>query len=116
MYYIYYIYTDLPCAHYAGDVTIIRYIVLYSMLIGSIYILHIGPLFCVLGCDIALAGSGYITSLDKKPRSYILYIGPVGILYILHIYYIIIYIYIYDYMYYIIMHVLNFVDVMNVCT
>ena len=84
--YIYiYIYTDLPCAHYAGDVTIICYIVLYSMLIGPIYILHIGPLFCVLGCDLALAGSGYITSLDKKPRSYILYIGPVGILYILHI-------------------------------
>ena len=44
----------------------------------------IGPLFCVLECDIAL--SGYITSLDTKLRSYILYIGPINILYILHIY------------------------------
>ena len=29
-------YIDLPCAHYAGDVTIIQYIV-YSMLTGPIY-------------------------------------------------------------------------------
>ena len=38
----------------------------------------------LLGCDIALAGSGYITSLDTKLKSYILYIGPVSILYILY--------------------------------
>ena len=44
-----------------------------------------GPSFCVLGFDIALADSGYITSLDTKLRSYILYIGLVSILYILHI-------------------------------
>ena len=43
--------------------------------------LNIGLLFCVLGCSIALAGSGYITSLDTKLRSYILYIGPISILY-----------------------------------
>ena len=30
------------------------------------YILHIGPSFCVLRCDIALAGSGYITSSDTN--------------------------------------------------
>ena len=30
------LYIALPCAHYAGDVTIIQYIV-YSMLIGPIY-------------------------------------------------------------------------------
>ena len=47
--------------------------------------MNIGPSFCVLGCDIALAGLGYITSSDTKLRSYILYIGPVSILYILHI-------------------------------
>ena len=47
---------ELPCAHYAGDVTIIT----YSMLMGPIY------LFRVLGCDIALAGSGYITSSDTN--------------------------------------------------
>ena len=29
-------YIELPCAHYAGDLTIIQYIV-YSMLIGPIY-------------------------------------------------------------------------------
>ena len=51
-----------------------------------------GPSFCVLGRDIALADSGYITSSDTKLRSYILYIGPVSILYIL-LYYIYIYIY-----------------------
>ena len=28
---------------------------------------NIGLSFCVLGCDIALAGSGYITSLDTNP-------------------------------------------------
>ena len=32
----YILYIDLPFAHYAGDVTIIQYIV-YSMLIGPIY-------------------------------------------------------------------------------
>ena len=62
-------------------VTIIQYIV-YSML----YTEYIGPSFCVLRCDIALAGSGYITSLDTKLRSYILYIGPISILYNIHIY------------------------------
>ena len=61
------LYIDLPYAHYAGDVTIIQYIV-YSMLISP-------PLLCVLGCDIALAGSGYITSSSTKLRFYILYIG-----------------------------------------
>ena len=44
--------------------------------------LNIGPLFCVLGCDIALTSSGYITSLGTKLRSYILYIGY----YIIYIY------------------------------
>ena len=39
---------------------------------------------CVLGCDVALTGLGYITSSDTKLRSYILYIGPVSILYVLH--------------------------------
>ena len=72
---------DLPFAHYEGNVTIIQYIV-HSMLRGLIYC--IGPLFCVLGCDIALAGSGYITSLDTKLRFYILYIGSITILFILH--------------------------------
>ena len=34
----YILYTDLPCAHYARDVTSIQYIVyIYSMLIGPIY-------------------------------------------------------------------------------
>ena len=38
--------------------------------------------FCfVSGCDIPLAGLGYIASLDTKLRSYILYIGPISILY-----------------------------------
>ena len=32
----YLLYVDLPCAHHAGDVTIIQYIV-YSMLIDPIY-------------------------------------------------------------------------------
>ena len=53
----YILYKKLPCAHYAEDLTIIQYIV-YSMLIG--------PSYCVLGCDIALLGSGYITSLDAN--------------------------------------------------
>ena len=34
--YIQHVHVDLPCAHYAEDVTIIQYIV-YSMLIGPIY-------------------------------------------------------------------------------
>ena len=50
------------------------------MLTGPI--LYIGPLFCALGCDIALAGLAYITSSDTKLKPYILYIGPVGIVYI----------------------------------
>ena len=52
----YILYIDLSCAHYA-DVSITQYIV-YSMQTGPIYC--IGPLFCVLECDIALAGLGYI--------------------------------------------------------
>ena len=36
-------------------------------------------------CDIALAGSLYITFTDTKRGSHVLYIGPVSILYILHI-------------------------------
>ena len=35
----------------------------------------------VLGCYIALAGSGYITSLDTKLRCYI---GPVSVLYTIY--------------------------------
>ena len=62
------------------------------------YIMHIGPLFCVLGYDIAFAGSGYITSPDTKRGSYILYIGPAGVVY--YIYILCIYIYIiYNYIY-----------------
>ena len=49
------------------------------------YIQNIGPSFRVLGCDIALAGWSHIMSSDTKLRSYILYIRPVSILYILHI-------------------------------
>ena len=56
---------------------------IYNMLTGPIYKIYIGPLFCVLGCDIALAGSGYITS-DTNPRSYIQYIGPISILYTIY--------------------------------
>ena len=48
-----------------------------------------GPSFCVLGCNIALAGSGYITSSDTNSGTilayYIIYIyniDPISILYI----------------------------------
>ena len=40
----------------------------------------------MLLCDIALADSGYVTSPDTKLSSYILYIGPISILYNIHIY------------------------------
>ena len=52
------------------------------MLIGPIYYI-IRPSVCVLRCDIALTGLGYITSSVTKFRPYI---GPVNILYILNIY------------------------------
>ena len=58
----YILYIDPPCGHYAGDVTIMT---IYCIVNRS-YILNIGPLFCVLGCDIVLAGSGYITSSDTN--------------------------------------------------
>ena len=80
--------------HRKHDVTIIQYIA-YSMLIGSEY----RTLVCVLRCDIALAGLGYITSSDTKLRSYILYIGLISILYIYIYIYNHIYIYIYIYIY-----------------
>ena len=48
------------------------------------YIQNVGPLFCVLGCDIALAGPGYITSEDTKQGSYMQCIGPVSILYTIY--------------------------------
>ena len=54
---------------------------IYSMLTGPIYKIE----FCVQGCDIARACEGYITSKDTKPGSYILYTGPVSILYTIYI-------------------------------
>ena len=54
------------------------------MLIGPIIIQNIRPEFCVRGCDIALACEGYITSEDTKRGSYILYIGPISILYTIY--------------------------------
>ena len=48
------------------------------------YIQNIGPEFCVLGCDIARACEGYITSEDTKRGSYIQYIGTISILYIIY--------------------------------
>ena len=54
------------------------YIIYYS---NRSYIQNIGPDFCVQGCDIAQACEGYIRSEDTKVRSYILYIGPIRILY-----------------------------------
>ena len=71
---------------------IIIYIYLYA---NRSYILNTGRSFCVLECDIALAGSGYITSSNTKLRSYILYIGPISILYNIHTYKYYIYIYMY---------------------
>ena len=44
----------------------IIYYIIYSMLIGPIYCIYMGPSFCVLGCNIALAGSGYITFSDTN--------------------------------------------------
>ena len=38
----------------------------------------------MLGCDIALACSGYITCSGTKLRSYIQYIGPINILYTIY--------------------------------
>ena len=52
----------------------------------GVYSYYIGPSFCVLGCDIAIAGSGYITSSDTKHMVYIQYIGPISILHNVHIY------------------------------
>ena len=46
------------------------------------YIQNIGPEFCVRGCDRAC--EGYIISEDTKQGSYILYIGPVSILYTIY--------------------------------
>ena len=43
-----------------------------------------GSEFCVLGCDIARAYEGYITSEDTKRGSYIQYIGPINILYTIY--------------------------------
>ena len=55
------------------------------MLTGPIYtVQNIGPEFCVRGCDIARACKGYIISEDTKLRSYIMYIGPISILYTIY--------------------------------
>ena len=76
----YILYINLPCAHYAGDVTIIQYIV-YSMLIGPIYseyrTLVLCPRMWYSPCRL-----GLYHILGHKLRPYILYIGPISILYI----------------------------------
>ena len=48
------------------------------------YILNIGPEFCVRGYDIARACEGYITSEDTKRGSCIQYIGLISILYTIY--------------------------------
>ena len=64
----YILYIDLPCRN---AVIIMQYII-YSILERS-HIQNIGPLVCVLGCDMGLRPSGYITSSNTNLRSYILY-------------------------------------------
>ena len=77
----YILYIDLLCAHYAGDVTIIQYIVystpnwLYRTL--RLYLLKKQP---------SQARAIYIFSSDTNFRSYILYITQFGVLYSIHIY------------------------------
>ena len=81
---IYILYINLVCRN---DAIIMQYII-YSILERS-DIQNIGPVVGVLGSDIALGPSGYITSLDTHHRSYILYIRPTSILYNIHISYMI---------------------------
>ena len=78
---VYILYINLVCRN---DAIIMQYII-YSILEWS-YIQNIGPVVGVLGCDIALGPSGYITSLDTHHRSYIMYIRPNSILYNIHIF------------------------------
>ena len=73
----YILYIGLLFVHYAGDLTIIQYIV-YN---------NIGPEFCVRGCDIAGTCEGYITSEDAKLLAYYIYYKTVSILHILCLHY-----------------------------
>ena len=60
------------------------YIYIYICILYRSYIQNVGPEFCVRGCDIARACEVYITSEETKRGSYIQYIGPISILYIIY--------------------------------